>query len=157
MNYSKHSLARPAAQQRRDKMPEYLKNLRRQVGTAPILICGASVIVENEKGEILLQLRSDNKCRGYAGGIVDINEVVEETAKRELFEETGITANSLELFGVFSGEEHFFTYPNGHEVSNVDIIFICKDFAGEPKADLVESDAVNIYELVGDEYWHIGS
>jgi len=29
---------------------------------------------------------------------------LEETAKRELFEETGLTAHSLELFGIFSGK-----------------------------------------------------
>ena len=42
---------------------------------------------------------------GYPGGSVNINEVVEEAAKRELLEETGIVANALELFGVFSGKE----------------------------------------------------
>ena len=83
-------------------MNEYLKNLRKLVGHMPILVCGASVIVENEDGEILLQLRKDNKCWGYPGGSVDTNEVVEEAAKRELLEETGIEAISLELFGVFS-------------------------------------------------------
>jgi len=51
-------------------MNEYLKNLRKLVGHMPILICGASVIVENENGEILLQLRKDNNCWGYPGGMV---------------------------------------------------------------------------------------
>lgn len=120
-------------------MNEYLKNLRDQVGHMPILVCGASVIVENEKGEILLQLRKDNNCWGYAGGLVDINEVVEEAAKRELFEETGITAHSLELFGVFSGEKMYHIYPHGDEISVVDIVYTCKDFSGEPKGDLIES------------------
>ena len=43
-------------------MKKYLMNLRKQVGHMPILVCGASVIIENEDGEILLQLRKDNKC-----------------------------------------------------------------------------------------------
>ena len=120
-------------------MKEYLKNLRKLVGHMPILVCGASVIVVNDKDEILLQLRKDNNCWGYPGGSVDINEVVEEAAKRELLEETGIVANSLELFGVFSGEELYYVYPHGDEISNVDIVYICKDYNGEAKADLVES------------------
>lgn len=35
-------------------MTEYIKTLRKIVGHMPILQCGASVIVENEQGEILL-------------------------------------------------------------------------------------------------------
>ena len=128
-------------------MKEYIKNLRKLIGNTPIVVCGAGVIVENEKGEILLQLRSDNKCWGYPGGIVEIKEVVEETAKRELFEETGLIANSLELFGVFSGEEQYYIYPNGDEISCVDIVHICRDYTGEAKADLDESLDVKFFPL----------
>ena len=126
---------------------EYLKNLRKIVGHAPILVCGASVIVENDKEEILLILRSDNKRWGYPGGTVDINEVVEEAAKRELFEETGVVAHSLELFGVFSGKELYYVYPHGDEISSVDIVFLCNDYTGEAKADLVESDDVKFFSI----------
>ena len=128
-------------------MKEYLKNLRKIVGHMPILICGASVIVENEKGEILLILRSDNKKWAYPGGSVDINEIVEETAKRELFEETGIAADSLQLFGVFSGKELYYIYPHGDEVSNVDVVYLCKSYTGEARADMIESDAVGFFAI----------
>ena len=86
-----------------------------------------------------MQLRTDNNCWACPGGLVDVNEVVEEAAKRELTEETGIVAHSLELFGVFSGEEHYHVYPNGDEISVVDIVYICKDFSGKVKADNLES------------------
>jgi ADP-ribose pyrophosphatase YjhB (NUDIX family) len=128
---------------------EYLKNLRKVVGHMPILVCGASVIVVNDKEEILLQLRKDNNCWGYPGGSVDINEVVEEAAKRELLEETGVVANSLELFGVFSGEELYHVYPHGDEISNVDIVYICRDYSGEAKADLVESIDARFFAIDG--------
>ena len=128
-------------------MGEYWENLRKFAGHMPILVCGASVIVENGGGEILLQLRRDNHCWGYPGGLVDINEVVEDAAKRELFEETGLVAGSLELFGVFSGKEMFFTYPNGDEVSIVDIVYICKDYAGDIKANPNECADVRFFPL----------
>lgn len=116
-------------------MTEYMKFLREHVGHAPLILCGASVIVENARGEILLQLRSDNGCWGYAGGAVELGESVEETAKRELLEETGLIADELVLFSVFSGKELRYTYPNGDEVYNVDIVFICRKYRGELKID----------------------
>ena len=51
-------------------------------------------------------------------------------AKRELLEETGLTANSMALFGVFSGPETHYVYPNGDEVSNVDVVFLCRNWTG---------------------------
>lgn len=119
-------------------MTGYIRSLRKSIGHAPILLCGASVIVVNDSGELLLQKRRDNNCWGYHGGCVELNEVVEEAAKRELFEETGLTANSLELFGIFSGPEMHYVYPNGDEVSNIDIVYICRDWSGEIKPDHTE-------------------
>lgn len=77
-----------------------------------------------------MQRRKDNNLWGYAGGSVEMDERVEDAAKRELFEETGLTALSLELFGIFSGKEQHFMYPNGDEVSVIDIVFTCKEYKG---------------------------
>lgn len=68
-------------------MSSYIMDLRKLVGHKPILQVGASVIVEDSDGRILLQKRKDNHCWGYAGGSVELDERVEEAAKRELFEE----------------------------------------------------------------------
>ena len=70
---------------------------------------------------------------GYAGGSVELDEKVEDAAKRELLEETGLLAVSLDFFGIFSGPDMHYVYPNGDEVSNIDIVFICKDYTGELK------------------------
>ena len=40
-------------------MAEYMREMRRLVGNIPLMQCGASVIVENDRGEILLELRAD--------------------------------------------------------------------------------------------------
>ncbi len=112
-------------------MSGYIMDLRKIVGHRPLLQVGASVIVEDKEGRILLQLRTDNHCWGYAGGSVELDEIVEDAAKRELYEETGLRAKKLDLFGVFSGKSTHYIYPNGDEVSNVDIVFLCKDYEGE--------------------------
>lgn len=122
-------------------MSGYIMDLRSVVGHRPLLQVGASVIVEDSEGRALLQLRSDNHCWGYAGGSVDLDEDVEMAARRELLEETGLTAHRLELFGVFSGPEMHHVYPNGDEVSNVDIVYLCRDYSGvlTPQAGEVEA------------------
>lgn len=126
-------------------MSGYIMDLRSIVGHRPLLQVGASVIVEDEQGRVLLQLRSDNHCWGYAGGSVELDEVVEEAAKRELFEETGLIANHLELFGVFSGMDTHYVYPNGDEVSNVDIVYLCKDYSGQLKCQEGEVDDLKFF------------
>ncbi len=128
-------------------MTEYMKVLRAHVGHSPIIQCGASVIVEDENGRILLGLRTDNECWSYPGGSVELGESVEETAARELFEEMGLIAEELELFGVFSGEGLHYVYPNGDEVHNIDIVFVCKKYRGELKADPVEMKTLNFFAI----------
>ncbi|MBE6640547.1 MAG: NUDIX domain-containing protein [Ruminococcaceae bacterium] len=125
----------------------YIMDLRKLVGHSPLMQVGASVIVEDERGRVLLQLRSDNHCWGYCGGSVDLGEEVEEAAKRELYEETGLVANSLSLFGVFSGKDTHYVYPNGDEVYNIDIVYICKDYCGDPVPQKGEVDELKFFEL----------
>lgn len=121
--------------------------LRSFVGHKPLLQCGAGVIVENEKGEILLIKRTDNCCWGYAGGSVELGEKVEDTASRELFEETGLIAEKLELFSVFSGEDTHYTYPNGDEVHNIDIVYICRKFSGNLNPDKIEASDAKFFDI----------
>ena len=111
-------------------MSDYIKYIREKIGHDRVIIVGSGVFVYKD-GKLLLQRRKDNKCWAVHGGIVNIGEVVEEAAKRELKEETGLTANKLELFGVFSGENMMYTYPNGDEVYIIAVTYLCNEFSGE--------------------------
>ncbi len=128
-----------------ESMSNYIMDLRKIVGHRPLLQVGASVIVEDSEGRVLLQLRSDNHCWGYAGGSVELDEVVEEAAARELLEETGLTAHRLELFGIFSGKDTHYVYPNGDEVSNVDIVYLCREYSGELICQEGETDELRFF------------
>lgn len=125
----------------------YISDLRKYVGHAPLIHAAASVIVEREDGRILLQKRTDNGMWGYAGGAVELFESVEDTARRELFEETGLTALSLELFGIFSGEEQHYIYPNGDEVCTIDIVYICREWSGELKPQASEVSELRFVDI----------
>ena len=111
-------------------MSNYILDLRKLVGHYPLLQCAGSVIIENEQGEILLGKRTDNRKWGYAGGSIELGETVEDCAKRELTEETGLTADELEFFMINSGEETHYIYPNGDEVYNVEVVYICRRYHG---------------------------
>lgn len=126
-------------------MSDYIMDLRKAVGHRPLLQSGASVLLEDAEGRLLLQRRADNHQWGYHGGSVELDEVVEEAARRELFEETGLTAHSLTLFGVFSGPEMHYVYPNGDEVSNIDHVYRCTDWSGEPRPQPGEVEELRFF------------
>lgn len=111
-------------------MSDYILDLRKIVGHRPLLQVGASVLIEDREGRLLLQRRADCHQWGYHGGSVELDENVEDAARRELREETGLTAGKLTLFGVYSGPEMHFVYPNGDEVSDIDHVFLCTDYTG---------------------------
>lgn len=127
-------------------MTEYIKSMRKYIGHERLLIVGASVFVHKD-GKLLLQKRKDNGCWAEHGGCCELGETVEETAKRELLEETGLTAHSMELLGVFSGKELFYTYPNGDMVSNVNIAYLCDDFFGKLLAETDETTDIRWFRF----------
>lgn len=74
------------------------------------------IIIEIDQGVLLIERK--NPPRGWAipGGFVDYGETVENAAKREAFEETGLDIANLHLFGVYSDPRRD---PRFHTVSVV--------------------------------------
>lgn len=107
----------------------YIEDLRKIVGTQPLLLVGVAVAVVNEKGELLLQKRSDGLW-GVPGGFMELGESTEEAGRREIFEETGLEIGRLDLAGVFSGKEHHVKLPNGDEFYPVTIAYISTEMKG---------------------------
>src|SRR5688572_13575809 len=60
------------------------------------------VVVETEGGIVLIERR--NEPRGWAlpGGFIDYGERVEDAARREVKEETGLDVELVRLLGVYS-------------------------------------------------------
>ena len=120
----------------------YIMDLRKIVGSRPLIMAGASVIILDQNNKLLLQLRKDNNCWGLTGGSLEPGESLEEAAKREMYEETGLEAKKLKLFNVFSGEEFYYKLPHGDEVYNVTATYICNEFDGELRID--NEEVVNL-------------
>ncbi|MBE1442653.1 NUDIX hydrolase [Paenibacillus sp. OAS669] len=124
----------------------YIQNIRKKIGHDRLIAVGAGVFVYKD-GKVLLQKRKDNLCWALHGGVVELGEVVEDAAKRELFEETGLVANKLELLGIFSGDDRMYTYPNGDEVYLIGIIYVCNDFSGELLSDTDETLELKWFDI----------
>jgi 8-oxo-dGTP pyrophosphatase MutT (NUDIX family) len=112
---------------------DYILQLRQYIGHRPILMVGAAILVVDEQNRLLLMKRSDSGLWGPPGGSTEPGERVEEAAKRETLEETGLEIGDMALFGVFSGPELYYKYPNGDEVYNVTIVYLSSDWRGEMK------------------------
>jgi 8-oxo-dGTP pyrophosphatase MutT (NUDIX family) len=110
---------------------DYLINLRKLIGHRPILMVGAAILVVDEEQHLLLLKRSDSGCWGLPGGATEPGERVESAGKRETMEETGLEVDEMSLFGVFSGPELYYQYPNGDEVYNVTIVYISREWNGK--------------------------
>ena len=107
----------------------YISELRKHIGHNPLISAGATVVVIKDK-QILLNLRSDTKTWGIPGGSLEIGETLEETAKRELKEETNLDCDNFTLLNVFSGNDFYFKYPNGDELYSVIALYLADDFKG---------------------------
>lgn len=110
----------------------YISELRKHIGHNPLICAGATVAVIKDK-QILLNLRSDTKNWGIPGGSLEIGETLEETAKRELKEETNLDCDNFTLLNVFSGNDFYFKYPNGDELYSVIALYLADDFKGSLK------------------------
>ena len=125
----------------------YIMNLRKYLGHEPLIGLGATTLVFNDKNELLLNLRTDTNTWGIPGGSMELYETIEETAVRELKEETGIDANELELVTILSGKEYYFEYPNGDKMCTVIVLFKILNYTGEIRVSDNESKQLKFFAL----------
>lgn len=116
-------------------------------GSAVVVQTGASIIVEDALGRILMQQRRDDGTWSYPGGRVEIDETVEACARREVFEECGLIVGEMELLGVFSGEELNHVYPDGNEVCGIDIVYVSSDYTGSIHSEDGEAAQMGFFPI----------
>ncbi len=86
------------------------------------------VVVPSEEGRILLIRRASDPYEGQwalPGGFVEVGETVEQAARREAAEETGLAVELARLVGVYSDPERD---PRGH---NVSVAFLARVLSGD--------------------------
>lgn len=128
-------------------MAGYIMKLRNELGTKPIILAGAGVIIEDSEGKILLQHRANNHHWGIPGGSMELGESYEETARREVSEETGLSVGELSVFYLNSGKHTYYQYPNGDEVYMACVIFTTTDFSGDIQMQENETSDLRWFDL----------
>ncbi len=108
----------------------YVETLRKQIGQTPLILVGAVVLVVTN-GQILLEQRNETQARfGLPGGLMEWAESTDETARRELLEETGLVAEDLTLLGVYSGKNYVTTLANGDVFQSVTLAYVASKTTG---------------------------
>ena len=128
-------------------MEDYIKKVRKIIGHEPMLLPHAIVVVFDNEGKVLIETRADDGYLDFPGGTIDIGEEVEAAAKRELLEETGIIADELKLFNIYSGEITKYQYFNEDIIYGIDIVYLCYKFHGELKAQPEEVSELRFMKL----------
>jgi len=125
----------------------YIREIRALVGNRPLVLVSAMVLLIDGDGRLLMQRRVGTGAWHVPGGYLEPGESVEQTARREALEESGLTVGELELVGVYSGPEFHWFAPNGDEIFNVTVAFVTRDFYGEARADGEEGDTVRFFRI----------
>ena len=125
----------------------YMPELRALVGCDPLIVMGASAIIFDDQGRVLLGLRGDNHLWGSPAGQMELGETPAGTAVRETFEEVGLHVRITQLVGVWTGPDAVNTYPDGNQVQIAGARFRAEVVGGELKPDGYETLDVQWFDV----------
>lgn len=126
---------------------EVAKHLSAELGYITPKV-GADAAIFNDKGEILLVLRSDDQRWCLPCGWSDPNEAPMDTAIRETREETGLEVQALQLVNVFfrPASEH-----NLHSL--IAVVYLCEIVGGSLQLSHEHLD-VRYWPIKDVPVWH---
>ena len=104
------------------------------------VVPSASAIVTDELGRILLIKRRDNTLWALPGGGHDIGETIEQTAVREVKEETGLDVEVTGITGIYTNPAHVVAFTNGEVRQQFSLCFTTTVLGGELAIDHESSD-----------------
>ena len=118
----------------------YVEELRALLGHRRLILCGSCVLVRDEAGRLLMQERIHPVGRwSFPGGLMELGESAEDTARRELYEETALRVDRLRLIGVYSGPNSLCRAANGDEYYVVTVAYAAESFTGTARVNDRES------------------
>ena len=105
-----------------------------------MILVGSVTVIIDEMGRLLLQQRKfPHGAWGITGGLMELGESTEDTARREIIEEAGLKVDKLNLINVYSGPQNYIKAENGDEFYVVTVAYYAEGFAGDLIIDKSES------------------
>lgn len=126
----------------------YVEGLREIVGHRPLILVGSVTVVLDDKKRLLLQKRrTPYGVWGLPGGLMELGESTEDTARREVKEECGLTIGKLNLVDIFSGKDNYLKVSNGDEFYAVTALYYTEEFEGKMVIDEKESLGYEFFDM----------
>lgn len=110
-------------------VPEFVLELRRHIGHAPLWLPGVTAVVIRDE-QVLLVKRADNGAWTAVTGIVDPGENPADSAIREVWEEAGVHALPTRLVWVHVSRP--MVHANGDHAQYLDHVFRMDWLSGSP-------------------------
>jgi 8-oxo-dGTP pyrophosphatase MutT (NUDIX family) len=126
---------------------DYVRDLREHVGHDLLLLPGASAVIVDDQGRILLGSHLPSLRWGFIGGAIEPEESPAHAVVREIREELGADAEVLGLVGAYGGVQHTARYDNGDVVSYVLIAFLARLTSPIGELEVEEIAAVDWFTL----------
>ncbi|MGR6316460.1 NUDIX domain-containing protein [Micromonospora soli] len=126
-------------------VPEFVLALRSKIGHDPLPLQGATAIVFDTQGRLLLVRRSDNSQWALITGCLEPGEQPAAGAAREVREETGVSATVERLVSVEALD--LSVAANGDQVYWLNVVFRCRATNGAPRVNDDESIQVAWFDL----------
>lgn len=125
-------------------IPEFIVELRRAVGHAPLWLAGITAVTVRDR-KVLLVKRSDNGAWTAVTGILEPGENPANGAAREVLEETGVSARATRLAWVHVTQPT--VHANGDQAQYLNHVFRMEWLSGEPFAADDESIEAAWFDL----------
>lgn len=128
--------------------PEFILDLRRYIGTAPLWLTGATLVClrDGRDGpEVLLQRRADNGLWALISGIVEPGEHPMQCLEREAQEEVGAEVSVERMLWCVVTPP--VTYANGDQAQYLDHGYVGRVTGGELRPDHDETTDVGWFSV----------
>lgn len=103
--------------------------IRSMVGHTPIIMNTACGILLNDRGQVLLNLRTDTHNWSLPGGYLEYGETYAQACVREYKEDSGVDVEIVRFLKIFDqGEVH---YPNGDVTQTISALYQVKQIGGQ--------------------------
>jgi 8-oxo-dGTP pyrophosphatase MutT (NUDIX family) len=95
------------------------------------IVPGASVLVIDGEGRVLLHRRRDSGDWSLPGGIMELGETLSATAVREAREEAGVEIELTGIVGIFTDPRHVTAYDDGEVRQEFTVVFSARLIGGQ--------------------------